>query len=115
MRSRSSDVFDRHAWIDAVLVVEIDAVDAKPLETGLARLCDVFGSIHAKELTVRPAHTAELGRQHHFGSARLQYFRQRRRRTSIFRRLCKAQFLLRVWRATAAWSHYVRSRLHRLR
>src|SRR5947207_776952 len=41
---RTDRVLDRHARIDAVLVVEVDRVDPEPLQAGLAGLLHVFGA-----------------------------------------------------------------------
>src|SRR5438270_4121617 len=41
---RADRVLDRHARVDAVLVVEVDRVDAEPLQAGLARLLHIFGA-----------------------------------------------------------------------
>ncbi len=38
---RPNRVLDRHFWIDPMLVIEIDLVDAEPLQAGLAGLLDV--------------------------------------------------------------------------
>ena len=51
--------------IDAVLVVEVDVVDAEPRERRLAGLADVLGAaVDALPAAVVAAHVAELGRQH---------------------------------------------------
>src|SRR5207302_1000243 len=39
---RSGDVFDRHVRVDAMLVEQIDAVGAKPLERSFGYFLDVF-------------------------------------------------------------------------
>ena len=58
---RADRLLDRHGGIDAVLVVEVDHLDAEALEGGLAGLLHVVGpAVHA----VRPARVlrlAELG------------------------------------------------------
>src|SRR5438874_9097735 len=41
---RADRVLDRHARVDAVLVVEVDRVDPQPLQAGLARLLHIFGA-----------------------------------------------------------------------
>src|SRR5437763_1136475 len=41
---RADRVLDRHAGVDAVLVIEVDRVDAEPLQADLARLLHVFGA-----------------------------------------------------------------------
>ena len=65
LRHRADRVLDRHRRIDAVLVVEVDHLDAQPLQARLARLHHVLGpAVHA----VRAAgvlRLAELGCQHH--------------------------------------------------
>src|ERR1041385_1340251 len=58
-------LFDRYSFIDAVLVVEINHLDAQPLQAAVACLLYVFWTaIHAQELAFGPAHVAELGGQH---------------------------------------------------
>src|SRR5580700_4670888 len=63
-------VFDRNGRIDAMLVVQIDDLDAQPLETGLARADDIFGTAIG-DLAAASADVAELGRQNHFGATPL--------------------------------------------
>jgi len=41
---RSDRLLDRDLRIDAVLVVEVDVVDAEPLERGVAGIADVLGT-----------------------------------------------------------------------
>ena len=53
-----------------MLVVQIDDLDTQPLETGLARADDIFGTAIG-DLAVASADVAELGRQDHFGAAPL--------------------------------------------
>src|SRR4029077_3916094 len=63
VRHRARDIFDRHVWIDAVLVEEIDAVDLEPLERSVGHLLDVLRSaIEAPLPPVRIEFKAELGR-----------------------------------------------------
>ena len=55
-------VFDGRVGIDAVLVVEVDGVDIKALETGFAGGTDVVGlAVVAEELAGGRADVAELG------------------------------------------------------
>ncbi len=68
---RADGFFDGHAWIDAMLVIQIDMIDAEPLETGIAGQMYVLGcSIDADECAIGAAHMAELGGQHDFVAAR---------------------------------------------
>src|SRR5580693_7196606 len=67
---RADGVFDRNGRIDAMLVVQIDDLDAQPLETGLARADDIFGTAIG-DLAAAAADIAELGRQDHFGATPL--------------------------------------------
>ena len=39
---RADRVFDRHRWIDPVLIIKIDHIDAEPLEGGVAGLPHVL-------------------------------------------------------------------------
>src|SRR5205085_9645119 len=41
---RADRVLDRHARIDAVLVIEVDRVDAEPLQAGFAGLLHIVGA-----------------------------------------------------------------------
>ena len=60
--------------IDAVLVVQIDVIDAETLETGIAGLTHVLGcSIDAEGRAVGTARNAEFGGEHDFVAARFQY------------------------------------------
>ena len=58
-------VLDGHARIHPVLVVEVDAVDAQPLEARLAGLRHVLGPAVDPGGAVRLPQVAELGGQHH--------------------------------------------------
>jgi hypothetical protein len=58
-------VLDRHGGVHAVLVVEVDDVDAEPLQRGVARAADVLGAaVDADHAAVRRPLVAELGGQH---------------------------------------------------
>jgi hypothetical protein len=58
---RTDGLLDRRRLVDAVLVVEVDVVDAEPLQRRVARLADVVGgSGDAEVLAVVAAHVAEL-------------------------------------------------------
>jgi hypothetical protein len=57
---RPRHVFDRHVRIDAVLVVEVDAVGLQPRERGLGDLPDVLRPAVKARLRV-PGLEAELG------------------------------------------------------
>ncbi len=65
---RAHRILDRHRGIDAMLVVEIDHVDAEPLEAGLA------GGLHIGRAAVdsvgaaRLLRLAELGGEHDLGA-----------------------------------------------
>ncbi len=41
---RADRVLDRHIGVDAVLVIEVDDIDAEPLQAGLAGLLHIFGA-----------------------------------------------------------------------
>ena len=43
---RSDRVFDRHVQVDAMLIVEVDHIDAEPRQRCVARTTDVFRVIH---------------------------------------------------------------------
>ena len=62
---RADGLLDRDGLVDAVLVVEIDVVDAEPLEARVAGLPDVVGvAANAEALAVLAADVAELRREH---------------------------------------------------
>ena len=63
---RADGLLDRHRLVDPVLVVEVDVVDAEPLQAGVAGLADVRrAAVDAAEARVaRVPDDAELGRQH---------------------------------------------------
>ena len=63
-------ILDRHFRIDAVLVIEIDHIDAEALQALLAGL-DHEVRPAVGEFAVLAAEIAELGRQHHAGAAAL--------------------------------------------
>src|SRR5688572_22367741 len=65
-RHGADRLLDRRLRIDAVLVVDVDVIDAEPLETRLARDRDVVGpAVDEAALAVWSAHVAELrGDQH---------------------------------------------------
>ena len=61
---RADGLLDRHGLVDAVLVVEVDVVDAEPLQRGVAGRADVLGAaVDADAGAVGPALVAELGGQ----------------------------------------------------
>ena len=69
---RAGDVLDRHVRVDAVLVEEVDDLDAQPLQRGVTRLADVLGTaVHAGRLPVHDVE-AELGGDHHPVAERLE-------------------------------------------
>src|SRR5262249_51342199 len=73
LRHRADRVLDRRLWIDAVLVIEIDHVDAEALQAALARLPHVVrpAADAAHHVVLWITHDAELGRQRHFLAAPL--------------------------------------------
>ena len=72
LRHRADGLLDRHVRIDAVLVVEVDVVDAEPPQRAVDRSAHVLGGAvdgadrrHvARNGVVKPA--PELGRDHVF-------------------------------------------------
>ena len=70
---RADGFFDGNSWIDAMLVIQIDMIDAEPLEAGIAGRMYVLGcSIDAGERAIGAAHMTELGGQHDVLAARPQ-------------------------------------------
>ena len=63
---RADGLLDRHRRVDAVLVVEVDVVDAEPLQRGVAGRPDVLRAAVDAERRVPSlvALVAELGREH---------------------------------------------------
>jgi hypothetical protein len=62
---RADRLLDRRLQVDAVLVVEIDRLDAEPLQRCLAGGADVGGAaVDAEVFAVRTADVPELRRQH---------------------------------------------------
>src|ERR1700682_5791423 len=60
---RAHCLLDRYVGVDAVLVVEVDMTDAKPLQRGIAGGPDVLGAAaDAGERSVGAAHVAKLRR-----------------------------------------------------
>ena len=61
---RADGLFDRRRGVDAVLVVEVDVIDAEALERGIARLADVVGTaVDAYPRSVVTPLVAELRRE----------------------------------------------------
>ncbi len=61
----SDGLLDGHVRVDAMLVVEVDVLDAETLKRGVAGLMHVLGiAAHAQALAVLTPHVGELGRQH---------------------------------------------------
>ena len=59
---RAHGLLDRHVRVDAVLVVQVDGIDAQPLEAGVAARVHVFGAtVDAALRGSRIAKDAELG------------------------------------------------------
>jgi hypothetical protein len=76
---RAGDVFDRHVWVDAVLVQKIDRVDPEPPQRPLDRVTNALRS--AVEPVATPAGTevmAEFGGNHHAMAERLQSLTHKR-------------------------------------
>jgi len=57
-------ILDRHAGVDAVLVIEVDRIETEPLQTGIAGLTHVFGAAVDAVGAAGVAGLAELGRDH---------------------------------------------------
>jgi hypothetical protein len=69
---RADRLLDRHGVVDAVLVVEVDVVDAEPRERRVARRAHVFRcAANAEEGAGSRADVAELRGQHHLVAATL--------------------------------------------
>jgi hypothetical protein len=67
---RPHGLLDRDPRVDPVLVVEVDPLDAEPLERGVAGLANVLGiAADAERLPGGAADLAELGRDHDLGAA----------------------------------------------
>src|SRR5690348_3683087 len=60
---RAYRVLDRHGRVDAMLVVEVDDLDAEPLQAGFARLSDVLRTA-VDALARRRLDLAEFGGEH---------------------------------------------------
>src|SRR5205807_4893479 len=58
---RARRLLDRHLGIDAVLVIQIDHLDAEALQARLAGAHDVLGPAVDVLLSLRGLHLAELG------------------------------------------------------
>ena len=64
VRHRADGLFDRDGAVDAMLVVEIDVLDAEALQGSVAGVFDVFRpAVHAGPLPIASTHVAEFGRQ----------------------------------------------------
>src|SRR4051794_8269214 len=62
---RPDGLLDRHAPVDAVLVVEVDVLDAEALQRGVAGAAHVLrAAVDAQALAVLAAYVAELRRDH---------------------------------------------------
>src|SRR5208283_3936723 len=68
LRHRANRIFNRRIWVDAMLIVKIDRVDAEALEAGLARGAHIVGAPadFAEGRIRRLADDAELGRDYEF-------------------------------------------------
>jgi hypothetical protein len=71
---RSRHVFDRHRRVDAVLIIEIDRVNFKPLERALGALLDAGGTAIDNLLSVGIGFNPELGGYRDFPSERSEAF-----------------------------------------
>ena len=73
LRHGSYRFLNRDLWVDAMLIVQIDMVDAEPLKTGIAGRVHVFRrSVDTQQRTFGSAHVTELGCQHNFPAACFQ-------------------------------------------
>src|SRR5437764_12214889 len=64
---RAPRFFDRHTRVDAVLVIEVDAIDAEPFQRCVAGAVYVLRSaIDADPAAIGPPFVAELGRENDF-------------------------------------------------
>ena len=67
---RADRLLDRRVRVDAVLVVDVDGVDAEPLQRRVARLAHVLRpAVDAEERAVLGADVAELRGEHHLVAA----------------------------------------------
>ena len=64
LRHRADRLLDRDAEVDAVLVVEVDVIEAEPSQRGFARLPYVLGVATHLARAVVVADVAELRREH---------------------------------------------------
>src|SRR5439155_24970191 len=65
LRHRPDRLLDRYAGVYAVLVVQVDVIDAEPRERGVAGLAHVLrAAVHADKRPVRFPDVAELGGQY---------------------------------------------------
>src|SRR3954452_6673123 len=61
LRHSSDGLFDRRLRIDAVLIIEIDRIDAEPLERRVAGAAPVLGApVDAEKLAVFGSHVSEF-------------------------------------------------------
>src|SRR3954452_21746028 len=64
LRHGAHGIFDGCFSIDAVLIVEVDHLDAEPLQRRIARAANVLGpAVDAEKLTVFGPHVAKFGGQ----------------------------------------------------
>jgi len=65
LRHRTDRFFDRHSWIDAVLVIQVDSFHAQAFQTVIAARAEIFGfAVHAAHRRIRfAAHNSEFRRQ----------------------------------------------------
>src|SRR5438552_10231414 len=72
---RTGDILDRHAGIDAVLIVEVDGLDPQSSERALGDLANVLGAAVEDLLPVGPANLEpEFGGNHHLTTQGLERF-----------------------------------------
>src|SRR5690349_13344099 len=61
LRHRPDGLLDRHVVVDAMLIIEVDVVDAEPLERGVAGATHVLrGAVDAEAVALLVADVAEL-------------------------------------------------------
>ena len=65
LRERADGLLDRRLGVDAVLLVEVDGLDAEAAQARLTRLAHVLGAaVDARRAAVGVGHEPELGREH---------------------------------------------------
>src|SRR5258708_2135050 len=69
---RPHRVLDRYVWVNAVLVIKVDRVDAEPLQAHLARPLDMSGTAIDAVGTARLLRLAKLAGDQYLVAVRLQ-------------------------------------------